>query len=71
MWNPEGRDPGQIGIEGAIPIADRDAAEWLTELAAWEADGATHMSLNTLGAGLNSSGHLAALKEVASSLSRC
>lgn len=66
----EGRDPGQIGTEGVLPVTGRDTAEWLAELAAWESDGATHMSLNTLGAGLDSSGHLITLREVASALSR-
>ncbi len=61
----EGRDPGQIGTEGVLRVAGQNAAEWLAELAAWESDGATHMSLNTLGAGLGSSGHLALLKEAA------
>lgn len=64
----EGRDPSQIGTEGVLRVAGQDAAEWIPELAAWGADGATHMSLNTLGAGLDSSGHLAALKELTSAL---
>ncbi len=65
----EGRDPDQIGTEGVLRVGGLNAAEWLTGLAAWEADGATHMSLNTLGADLDSSGHLAALREMASALS--
>jgi probable F420-dependent oxidoreductase len=49
-----GRNPGEIGIEGFINIADR-SSEWLAERAAeWQALGVSHVSVNTMNAGLAS-----------------
>ncbi len=58
-----GRDPADIGIEGAVPSVGRDAPEWLADVAAWEGVGSTHLCLRPLGAGLDAAGHLAALRE--------
>ena len=57
-----GRDPAAIGVEGAVPVADREPSEWLADVEAWERAGATHLCLRTLGAGLDAPGHLAALR---------
>ena len=60
-----GRDPATIGMEGRVDWrGDGDAvAEQLTQ---WEDSGATHMSVNTMGAGLKSvDDHLTALARVA------
>jgi alkanesulfonate monooxygenase SsuD/methylene tetrahydromethanopterin reductase-like flavin-dependent oxidoreductase (luciferase family) len=62
-----GRDPSAIGMEGRVDWrgdADRVAAD----LAAWADAGASHVSVNTMGAGLDGvDEHLAALSAVAES----
>ncbi len=58
-----GRDPSSIGTEGAVPVVDRPAEEWLDDVRAWEAGGATHLCLRTLGGGLDAAGHLEAMRE--------
>ena len=58
-----GRDPSAIGTEGAVAIVDRESDEWLGDVRAWEADGATHLCLRTLGGGLDTAGHLEAIRE--------
>jgi len=47
-----GRDPMSIGIEGRIRIAEGDPDTWNKAAAAWDEIGATHLSVNTMGAGL-------------------
>jgi probable F420-dependent oxidoreductase len=47
-----GRDPNTIGIEGRISLGRRSADEWAAEVAAWQSLGATHVSVNTMKAGL-------------------
>jgi probable F420-dependent oxidoreductase len=60
-----GRDPARFGIEARIPYA-AGAAVWETSVAGWEAAGATHISLNTMGAGLRGpAAHIAAMREFA------
>lgn len=49
-----GRDPASIGIEGRISIGKRAPDDWRKEAEAWERLGATHLSVNTMGAGLRS-----------------
>jgi probable F420-dependent oxidoreductase len=49
-----GRDPLTIGIESRISIAGRSADEWRAALKPWQDLGATHVSVNTMGAGLDS-----------------
>jgi probable F420-dependent oxidoreductase len=63
-----GRDPAAIGMEGRITYAgDLDAVA--DELAAWRTAGATHMSINTMGAGLSTvDDHLAVLTSLAETL---
>ena len=48
-----GRDPSAIGIEGRISITQGDADAWNKAAAAWGEVGATHLSVNTMRAGLN------------------
>jgi probable F420-dependent oxidoreductase len=48
-----GRDPASIGIEGRISIAGKTPDQWAAEVAAWRELGATHISVNTMRAGLN------------------
>ncbi|HVU66277.1 MAG TPA: LLM class F420-dependent oxidoreductase [Ktedonobacteraceae bacterium] len=66
-WAVEaGRDPAALGIEGRINAADGDVNLWASQTAAWQALGATHVALNTMGAGYTSlKQHLDALKAYA------
>lgn len=63
-----GRDPAAVGMEGRVNWrGDADAAA--DELAAWARAGASHVAVNTMGAGLATvDDHLAALAQVAASL---
>ncbi len=47
----EGRDPGTIGIEARVSIAGKDEETWISEVRAWQELGATHLAVNTMGAG--------------------
>ena len=48
-----GRDPGSVGIEGRVSIAEGDPDEWNKTASAWDEVGATHLSVNTMRAGLS------------------
>jgi probable F420-dependent oxidoreductase len=60
-----GRDPATIGMEGRVDWrGDRDAVA--DQLAQWAKSGASHVSINTMGAGLNTvDDHLAVLARIA------
>ncbi len=63
-----GRDPAAIGMEGRVNWRG-DGEAVINELKAWADAGASHVSVNTMGAGLKTvDDHLAALSEVAASL---
>jgi alkanesulfonate monooxygenase SsuD/methylene tetrahydromethanopterin reductase-like flavin-dependent oxidoreductase (luciferase family) len=63
-----GRDPAAIGMEGRVTWLG-DPRQVADELAQWTAAGATHVSVNTMGAGLRTvDEHLAALAAVAENL---
>jgi alkanesulfonate monooxygenase SsuD/methylene tetrahydromethanopterin reductase-like flavin-dependent oxidoreductase (luciferase family) len=48
-----GRDPLSIGIEGRVALADRGSPDdWRKAMEAWAKVGATHLSVNTMKAGL-------------------
>ncbi len=49
-----GRDPESIGLESWITIAGKTLDTWRAEAQAWKALGATHLSVNTMRAGLAS-----------------
>ena len=58
-----GRDPSAIGIEGRIGYGQGSAQTWLRELEAWKKLGATHVSLNTMKAGLGTpTAHIDAIR---------
>ena len=58
-----GRDPGSIGIEGRASIGGGSADDWTKEVDAWRELGATHLGVNTMGAGLDSpTAHIDALR---------
>lgn len=63
-----GRDPSAIGMEGRVNWQG-DAHQVADELAQWAEAGATHVSVNTMGAGLRTvNEHLAVLEKVAGNL---
>jgi probable F420-dependent oxidoreductase len=47
-----GRDPTTIGIEGRITFGEGSAEGWTKTISAWEELGASHLSVNTMKAGL-------------------
>ncbi len=57
-----GRDPSEIGMEGAVAVPGKPPEDWMRDVKAWERAGATHLCLRTLGGGLDASGHLKALR---------
>lgn len=58
-----GRDPSAIGIEGRVNTAGRAPEEWLKDLNAWRELGATHITVNTMKAGLPApTAHIDAIK---------
>ena len=64
-----GRDPGMLGMEGRVSWGGEGAAKLVQHVARWRDAGATHVSINTMSAGLGSvDGHLAALTEARAAL---
>ena len=58
-----GRDPKAFGIEGRVGIAAENQEDWEKIAAAWEEVGATHLSVNTMRAGLKGPDqHIEAIK---------
>ena len=49
-----GRDPSAIGIEGRVQLAGGTPELWDETVKAWKGLGATHVSVNTMNAGLRS-----------------
>ena len=49
-----GRDPATLGIEARLTIRDSSLDEWVRQTEAWQKLGATHISINTMGAGFKS-----------------
>jgi len=49
-----GRDAAEIGMEPRINLADGDPEYWQGQAKAWQELGATHVSVNTMRAGLDS-----------------
>ena len=59
----EGRDATSVGIESWVSIGDRTPEEWVQDVTDWRELGATHLSVNTLKAGLSSpDDHIEALR---------
>ncbi len=64
-----GRDPSTLGMEGRVSWRTGGTAKLVEEVGRWRDAGATHVSINTMGAGLGAvDGHLAALAEAATAL---
>jgi probable F420-dependent oxidoreductase len=58
-----GRDPISIGIEGRLPISQGSAETWVNEIAQWKKLGATHLTVNTMKAGLTTpAAHIDAIR---------
>jgi probable F420-dependent oxidoreductase len=49
-----GRDPGAFGIEARVSVRDGDLDEWVRQTNEWQKLGATHIAINTMGAGFRS-----------------
>jgi probable F420-dependent oxidoreductase len=57
-----GRSRPAFGLEVRLPFGDGQPEVWAARIAEWRAAGATHLGLNTMGAGFQTPGeHLAAL----------
>jgi probable F420-dependent oxidoreductase len=52
-----GRDPTELGIEGRVTWGDGGAQKLAEQAARWRDAGASHLSVNTMGAGLASVDH--------------
>jgi probable F420-dependent oxidoreductase len=64
-----GRDPASLGMEGRVSWGDGGAERIAAQVDGWRQAGATHVSVNTMGAGLRSvDDHLAALAAAAEAL---
>jgi probable F420-dependent oxidoreductase len=64
-----GRDPAQIGMEGRVSWTEAGAAKLADQAGRWRAAGATHLSVNTMNAGVGSvDDHLAVLAKAAEAL---
>jgi probable F420-dependent oxidoreductase len=64
-----GRDPAALGMDGRVSWGDGGAATVAEGVRRWREAGATHVSVNTMGAGLGGvDGHLAALAQAADAL---
>ncbi|MCH9010828.1 MAG: LLM class F420-dependent oxidoreductase [Chloroflexi bacterium] len=49
-----GRDPASIGVESWISIGGKTPDDWVKDAVTWKELGATHLSVNTMNAGLKS-----------------
>ena len=64
-----GRDPAGIGMEGRVSWTEAGADKLVDHVGRWRAVGASHLSVNTMGAGLGGvDGHLSALAQAAEAL---
>jgi hypothetical protein len=49
-----GREPESVGIEARLDVSRVPQEEWVAQTEAWRTLGATHISINTMNAGLRS-----------------
>jgi probable F420-dependent oxidoreductase len=64
-----GRDPAALGMEGRVSWSDAGVDKLVEQVGRWREAGATHVSINTMNAGLGSlDGHLEALAIAAGAL---
>jgi probable F420-dependent oxidoreductase len=58
-----GREPDTVGLEARMNAREGDLDEWVRQTEGWRALGATHISINTMGAGFKSiSDHVDAIR---------
>ena len=58
-----GRDPASIGVESWVSIRDSSEDDWRQAVDTWRELGATHISVNTMNAGIESpQGHIEAIQ---------
>ncbi|MBN1312315.1 MAG: LLM class F420-dependent oxidoreductase [Anaerolineae bacterium] len=61
-----GRSRAGFGLEPRLKYGSGNPDEWATRMRDWEAAGATHMSVNTMGCGFTSAGeHIEAIRKFA------
>jgi probable F420-dependent oxidoreductase len=61
-----GRSRSQFGLEARIPYGTGDPGTWETAVREWQAEGATHLSFNTMGSGFQTPReHIRALESFA------
>ncbi len=59
----EGRDPSEVGIEGRLSMHNTPEGQWAETVERWRDLGASHLSVNTMNAGLKSPGeHIEAIR---------
>jgi probable F420-dependent oxidoreductase len=59
-----GRDPKTFGIDGRMSLAGKPRSAWASEVEQWREVGATHVAVNTMGAGYTSpEQHLGAIRQ--------
>jgi hypothetical protein len=64
-----GRDPSTLGMEGRVSWTDAGVEKLVDQVGRWRDAGATHVSINTMNAGLGSvDGHLEKLATTAHAL---
>jgi probable F420-dependent oxidoreductase len=64
-----GRDPSKLGMEGRVSLGEGGVDRVVKQAASWREAGATHIAINTMGAGLGGvDDHIAALTSVADAL---
>lgn len=57
-WQDAGRDPSGLGLDIRLSFKNLPQSEWQAEVQRWRDFGATHISFNTMGAGLSPREHL-------------
>jgi probable F420-dependent oxidoreductase len=69
LLNDEKRDPNKFGIEARLPYGVGNADEWERIRNEWEAVGATHLTLNTMGSGfIAPEAHIEAIQRFATEM---
>jgi probable F420-dependent oxidoreductase len=66
-----GRDPAKFGLDATVYCKGDDVEQWLRDAERWQALGATHISVQTLGQGYSSwDQHISAVRRFIEGLSR-
>jgi hypothetical protein len=61
-----GRSRSQFGLEPRISYGAGDCGAWEADLRAWQAEGITHLSFNTMNSGFKTPGeHIQAIQKFA------